>query len=171
MSTELEQLRRRLEHLEAREAIRELKTQYLWACDTKQVEVIRDCFIEGELVIDYGPVGRFSSREAFIAVFEKFACNERVHDIHIGANPRIELLGDERARGRWSLQMFQINRVTDKVLHVGGYYEDEYRRIDGAWRMSSTVFTPLATQLLALQENAFEVLLAGRSLAELKKNR
>lgn len=169
MSDELECLRQRLEAMEAREAIRELKTRYLWACDHRQTDVIRDCFVEGELLIDYGPAGRFTDREQFLAVFEKFACDERVHDTHVAANPLVTLLSGHHARGRWSLQMFQVNRINGKVMQIGGYYEDEYRRVNGEWKISSTVFTPLATQLLALQEGTLGVVFAGRSLADLKK--
>ena len=52
----LEELASRLQQLEAVEAIRNLKSRYLSACDKKDVATIRDCFIDEEMVIDYGPV-------------------------------------------------------------------------------------------------------------------
>ena len=50
-------LEQRIARLEALEDIRQLKHRYLNACDLKQVEVIADCFAEGEVLIDYGPLG------------------------------------------------------------------------------------------------------------------
>ncbi|MCM2330955.1 MAG: nuclear transport factor 2 family protein, partial [Pseudomonas sagittaria] len=45
-------LEARIARLEALEAIQRLKHRYLNACDLKQVESIRDCFAEGEILID-----------------------------------------------------------------------------------------------------------------------
>ncbi|EOT7836666.1 nuclear transport factor 2 family protein [Pseudomonas aeruginosa] len=50
------------------EAIRQLKHRYLKACDLKEVATIRDCFAEGEVAIDYGPVGTFSERDSFVTL-------------------------------------------------------------------------------------------------------
>ena len=88
-------LEQRIARLEALEAIRELKHRYLNACDLKQVEVIRACFAEGEIAIDYGPVGLFGDRDSFVALYQSLACNERVIDLHHGANPELELLGED----------------------------------------------------------------------------
>ena len=54
----IEALAKRLDRLEAIEAIQTLKARYLSACDSKSVDIIRDCFIDGEILIDYGAVGR-----------------------------------------------------------------------------------------------------------------
>jgi|GEM_PF-6879268 len=53
----------RLQTLEAIEAIKLLKAHYLSACDRKQTEVIRGCFIDSPVYIDFGAVGRFEHRE------------------------------------------------------------------------------------------------------------
>ena len=49
-------LEQRIARLEALEAIRELKHRYLNACDLKDVAAIRDCFAQGPVLIDYGPL-------------------------------------------------------------------------------------------------------------------
>lgn len=133
-------LEARLARLEALEAIRLLKHRYLNACDLKQVEVIRDCFAEGAINIDYGPVGTFTDRDGFVALYREMACHERVIDMHHGANPEIELLGENEAVGRWALYYFNLDGETGATRQLAGLYEDRYRRIDGAWKIVETVF-------------------------------
>ena len=60
----------RIQRLKNIEAIKQLKALYLHACDRKDIMGIRDCFATGAICIDYGPIGRFDSREGLLAVFE-----------------------------------------------------------------------------------------------------
>lgn len=71
-------LEQRIARLEALEAIRELKHRYLNACDLKDVTAIRDCFAQGPVLIDYGPLGVFNDREPFLALYRELACVPRV---------------------------------------------------------------------------------------------
>ncbi|WCD81805.1 nuclear transport factor 2 family protein [Pseudomonas sp. TUM22785] len=130
----------RLARLEALETIRLLKHRYFNACDLKQVEVIRACFAEGPIAIDYGPVGCFTERDSFVALYREMACNERVIDLHHGANPEIELVADDEAVGRWALYYFNLDAETGATRQLGGLYEDRYRCIDGEWKIVATVF-------------------------------
>lgn len=132
-------LEERIERLEALEDIRQLKHRYLNACDLKEVEAIRDCFAEGEIVIDYGPVGLFKDRDSFVGLFQEMACHPHVIDLHHGANPEVEVAGGQ-ATARWALYYFNINRNTGATRQLGGFYQDEYRRIDGTWKIVKTVF-------------------------------
>ncbi|MDH4585167.1 nuclear transport factor 2 family protein [Pseudomonas sp. BN415] len=133
-------LEQRLARLEAIEAIRQLKHRYLNACDLKDVEAIRACFAEGEVAIDYGPVGTFRDRDSFVALYQSLACNARVIDLHHGANPEIALVGEEEAVGRWALYYFYLDAETGATRQLGGFYQDRYRCIDGAWKIVETVF-------------------------------
>ena len=54
----IEELEKRLEALEGESAIRKLKYTYLNACDSKDVETIKDCFTE-DAELDYPPIGKF----------------------------------------------------------------------------------------------------------------
>ncbi len=132
-------LEERIERLEALEDIRQLKHRYLNACDLKEVEAIRNCFAEGDIVIDYGPVGLFKDRDSFVGLFQEMACHDYVIDLHHGANPEIEVDGDQAA-ARWALYYFNINGDTGATRQLGGFYQDEYRRIDGLWKIVKTVF-------------------------------
>jgi hypothetical protein len=133
-------LEQRIARLEAVEAIRELKHRYFNACDLKEVAVIRDCFAEGAIAIDYGPIGSFQDRDSFVALYESLACNERVIDLHHGANPEIELVAEDEAKARWALYYFNLDAETGATRQLGGVYQDRYRRIAGQWKIVATEF-------------------------------
>ncbi|MFZ5956560.1 nuclear transport factor 2 family protein [Pseudomonas knackmussii] len=133
-------LEQRIARLEALEAIRQLKHRYLNACDLKDVAAIRDCFAEGEVLIDYGPLGVFREREPFLALYQELACVPRVIDLHHAANPEIELEDENNARARWALHYQNRDGETGATRQLGGFYQDRYRRVDGRWRIVETVF-------------------------------
>ena len=132
-------IEQRLERLEALEAIRLLKHRYLNACDLKEVEAIRDCFAEGEILVDYGPLGQFTDRDSFVNLYQEMACHEHVIDLHHGANPEITAEGDQ-ASGRWALYYFNIDGNTGATRQLGGFYQDAYRRVNDEWKIVETRF-------------------------------
>ncbi len=83
----------RLQRLEDIEAIRRLKARYFNACDRKEVEDIRACFVAGPVHIDYGVVGVFADREGLIKVFVDKGCHPHVVDLHHGQNAEIDITG------------------------------------------------------------------------------
>lgn len=169
-STPNDDLQQRIYRLEAIEAIKQLKARYLTACDRKQVDVLRDCFPDRPVVIDYGPVGSFDHRDGLAGIFEKIACNDHVFDIHLGANPQIRLIDATHAEGVWGLYFFQIDAATDKLMQLAGYYDDRYELIDGAWKIVETRFQHYSVQLMTLSEGLHKVQFAGRSLADFNWN-
>ncbi|MFC6981111.1 nuclear transport factor 2 family protein [Microbulbifer taiwanensis] len=116
-----ESLESRLHRLEAIEAIKQLKARYLSACDRKQVDVIRDCFADGPVTIDYGPIGRFEHRDGLIDAFERLGNHDFIVDMHHGQNPQIEILSPDSARGSWQLYFHQINKRENQVTQLGDF--------------------------------------------------
>ena len=131
-------LEQRVAQLEALEAIRQLKHRYLNACDLKEVETIRDCFASGPVLIDYEAVGRFEDRDSFVDLYASLACQPQVRDSHHGANPEIELLDNDHARGRWALGYFNLDTETGMTRRLGVVYDDEYQRVGGVWKIVQT---------------------------------
>lgn len=147
MEQRLEALEKRMRELEDREAIRALKAAYLNACDLKQPAAVRACFAEGDVLIDYGHIGVFHDRDAFVKVFEEMGCHAHVLDMHHGANPHIELAGDNKARGNWALHYQNIDANTHILTQLVAYYEDEYQRTQDGWRISATTVRFLSTMM------------------------
>ena len=156
----------RLEQLEAVSAIQALKARYLTACDSKDCESFRACFLDGKVAIDYGPVGQFDNADALTAVFREFGCQAHMLEWHHASNPQIELLTPERARGSWSLHYQLINTQDQTLTQLGGEYGDEYRRTEAGWKISATLFVPRTRLFLKLDSEAVQTLAAGQPPAE-----
>jgi len=161
----LDELQRRLRELEDREAIRALKARYFFSCDRKDPAGMRACFADGPVAIDYGAVGKFENADALVEVFTAIACHPHMVELHHAANPQIEVLDDTRARGLWNLHYQLIDTRQRRLTQLAGFYEDEYRKARGAWKISATRFTVTSTLVLALDEAAVKAVCAGRSLS------
>ncbi len=161
MTEQLSTLEKRIALLEDIEAIKQLKYRYLRACDNKEGEVLRDCFVAGSVEIDYGRIGKFSRREELMEVFERLACHDHIIELHHGHNPSITVSGDI-AQGIWSLYYHQINSQDSSATQLGGQYNDEYCRTDEGWRIISSCFVLHSSQALNYSEMATGSL-SGRS--------
>ena len=139
MAVTIEDLAARLAALEDKEAIRLLKARYLRACDLKQPEEVRDCFLPTGVRIDYQNFPEFTDRDAFVEMYASMACNGGVYDIHHATNWDIELTGPDQARGKWSLNFRTILTGPRQIVRLAVEYDDVYRRHDGRWWIAESV--------------------------------
>ncbi|MFL9997012.1 SnoaL-like domain-containing protein [Burkholderia sp. GAS332] len=161
--TAMDQLEARLRRLEDTEAIRSLKARYFFCCDRKDPQGVRDCFAPGKVLIDYGRIGVFSDRDQLVDVFERLGCHDHIVEMHHGANPQIALVDDTTARGTWGLFYYLINTRDRVVTQLGAYYEDEYRKLDGVWKIAATRCVVTSTLAMDLADGMAKILFAGRS--------
>ncbi|MGN0119449.1 MAG: nuclear transport factor 2 family protein [Streptomyces albidoflavus] len=151
-------LEERIAALEAVEAIKRLKYRYLRACDRKEPEVFRDCFVASGAVLDYGEkIGQFRDADGIRAVFEAIALKKVdgkhvVFDMHHAVHPDIALTSSTTAEGEWSLRFRQVNteRGTETVGAVE--YSDSYEVEDGQWRIRRCEVRELWTMTTTLPE-------------------
>ncbi|KPK14728.1 MAG: hypothetical protein AMJ62_12020 [Myxococcales bacterium SG8_38] len=163
-STDLEA---RIARLEAIEAIKNLKARYWHCCDHKDVEGVRDCFVEGPVEIHYdGPVGLVNHRDGLHQVFKDVACNLHIVEMHHGGPPRIEVRLPDEARAHWGLVYHLMNTEARTISVVGGYYDDEYRRVGGEWLISKARFTVCSAVTYGWKDAMVRVLHAGAKLPE-----
>jgi hypothetical protein len=162
---EIDELRRRVQRLEDIEAIRRLKARYLNACDSQDPESAKNCFAEGEVVIDMGHVGVLRDREEFAKLYKAAGCQPFILDMHHGANPEIEFIDDDHARALWALEYRNINTQAKTVTFVSLMYHDEYARIGGAWKITKSRSEFKTALHLSHASGPLETLLAARSVA------
>lgn len=156
-------LERRIQRLEDLEAIRQLKARYFLSCDRKDPTGMRGCFVDGKVEIDFGVVGAFDEADKLVEVFKSVGCHEHMVELHHGMNPVIEIVGEDEARGSWSLHYFLIDTQNQSGTQLAGQYEDRYRRVDGHWKISASCFTATSTLALSLSQQQVGVLFAGRT--------
>lgn len=162
----VEQLESELLRLQAIDAIRQLKSRFLNACDRQDPEAVRECFAEGEVLIDMSYFGHCRNRDEFVdGIFAPRGCHEYVLDMHHCANPEIEILDDDSARGTWSLNYRNINTRDQTLTLLSAIYHDEYRRIDGVWKVSRSRTEYRTVLHCSYAQGSLDVQAAARSLA------
>ena len=134
----------RIARLETVEAVTALKHRYLRACDAKDPEAFRDCFIAAGSVVDYGALGCFDA-DGMAAMFEKIALQQVdgkhvILDMHHGMHPDITVHDAARATGRWTLKFRQVNLLEHTETVMTGEYDDEYRLEGGHWKIATCRF-------------------------------
>jgi len=159
----MDDVQKRLQRLEDAEAIRALKSRYFFCCDRKDPKGMRACFADGPVQIDYGAVGKFDRADALVKVFTEIGCHDYMVEMHHGMNPQIQVVDDVTARGTWSLHYFLINTQTKGLTQLAGFYEDEYKKANGAWKIAKTRFTVTSTLAMDLTEGTAKALFAGRA--------
>jgi len=135
----MSELEIRIQKLESESEIRKLKARYLNACDTKNVELMRDCFTS-DAEIQFPPLGNFDL-EGLIKIFQEVAATTPISDIHHGHNGEIEIQGST-ANGRWNLGFATYDPRTKNFRMMSSIYEDRYRKTDNGWRICFTKSTP-----------------------------
>ena len=155
----------RVQRLEDFEAIRRLKSRYLNACDQQDPDSAKECFADGEVVIDMGHVGVFTNRDAFAALYKAAGCHPHVLDMHHGGNPEIDFTDDEHATGLWSLDYRNINLQEKTVTFVSLLYHDEYRKIRGEWKITKSRSEFRTALHCSYKAGPLEAVLAARSVA------
>lgn len=138
----------RLAALEQIEAIKSLKHRYFRACDAKDPDTVRSCFIAAGADIDYDVLGRFADADHLAEVYRRVALHkvdgkQMILDMHHGLHPEITLIGPGRATGRWTLKFRQVNLLDRTERLLTGEYDDDYVIEDGAWKMSRCHFRQL----------------------------
>lgn len=139
------------------EDIKILKSRYFQAVDTKDWTTITNIFTEDARVDFSGEcqyhIGHHGVTEADIDpadwVVIGGAATAKVIEgavgdiiaVHQGHDPQIIIHDEDRASGRWTL--YDRLEYEHEVMHGYGHYQEEYRRIDGQWRISSLVLTRL----------------------------
>lgn len=159
----MSELEQRIQRLEDIEAIKQLKAKYLHSCDTKNIDGIRECFAEGDIVINYGAIGEFSDRESFIALFQSMACNDAVNDMHHGQNSQITWHNADSASALWDLYFYQVNTDTQNLTQLAGSYHDKYVKKGGQWVIIETLFNVTSTVVSNITEEGTKIIFAGKS--------
>lgn len=148
----------RVEMLEARAAIVELKHRYWRACDGKDPAAMRACFVADGADIDFGPLGRFDGADALVAIFERIALHRlddggyRMLDMHHGVHEELELTSPTTASGRWTLQFRQVDRAARTQRLAAIEYHDDYRIEEGSWRIARSHARELWSTLTPLSD-------------------
>jgi hypothetical protein len=140
---------------QAIEEIKQLKSRYFHGIDEKNWQLLRatltdDAVLDfsGEVELHVGHHGVESADDPADWILhgadegtEKIAA---IVSTHQGHDPQITITAADEARGIWS--MYDCLDYGEEVFHGYGYYDEEYRRVGGRWRISYMKLSRLRTE-------------------------
>lgn len=142
---ELAELEARIRVLEDIEAIRKVKTKYWYCIDMKLWDDLGDCFAE-DVVLEAPKLESIHGRKAFVQYLKDRLGKNTTIAVHQGHQSDIEITGDMTAKGIWALRDHLIDSQTNTAFKGRGFYEEEYVKEDGTWKIKSTKLRYLFTE-------------------------
>ena len=119
------------------EAIKRLKYKYFRTLDLKKWNDMAECFTEDAKTSYSGGKYTFEGRDTIMGFLQKGLGPARI-SMHQGHHPEIELTSDTTAKGTWALQDYVIDLKRNTSLFGAAFYEDEYVKVNGEWKIKST---------------------------------
>jgi hypothetical protein len=136
---EAEELRAILNELRDIEAIKRLKATYCHLVDAGGWDELVELFTE-DATCDYGFFGTYEGREQIVnKFFRELVSSATSFNAHMVHNPIIDVNGDT-ASAAWYLTAQTTIQPANQAVWVMGIYHDKFRRVGGAWRISSLTF-------------------------------
>ena len=133
----------RIQALEDRESVKELRYEYGRRLDDNEWDGWGDLFTE-DAVGTYEGWGEFEGREALTEFASTTVADAFEYTAHVMHHPSIEL--DERTgRGQWYVEIHYARSDGTAGWRQGRYF-DEYRKVDGEWLFASVAHTFYARQ-------------------------
>ncbi|HVM39281.1 MAG TPA: nuclear transport factor 2 family protein [Acidimicrobiia bacterium] len=120
------------------EAIKRLKYRYLRCLDQKLWDELEGCFVPEAVATYGGGAHSYEGRDAIVAFLRDAMGADTFHTSHRVHQPEITLLGDGEARATWAFDDVVVETGFGVTIRGAGFYEDEYVKIDGEWRIRST---------------------------------
>jgi hypothetical protein len=128
----------RLRAPEEIEAIRKLKARYFRLLDTKLWDEMVGCFTADAVLAEHERNIFVEGGTPIVEFLKQGLGADYIVTVHHGHNAEIELTSDTTAKATWALNDYLLNRQTNKGTRGYGYYEDEYVKEKGEWKIKRT---------------------------------
>jgi hypothetical protein len=139
---DIKEIESKVKLLEDIEQIKQLQIRYVNCLITSNWDEITDCFAK-DIVTDIGPHGIVKGKEEVDKLFkERISRGHQGHEGDFLIHPLISVEGD-RAKGSWLLYLmkqFPHKVIEEDMDWEQGFYEAEYVREDGQWKISYLKF-------------------------------
>ena len=77
--------------------------------------------------------------------------------MHHGMAPEIEMTGTDTASGRWRMRFQLLETEQQQIQLMSGFYEDEYARVGGEWKMRVSKYTLMSNLFLASSDGVVAI--------------
>lgn len=139
----MDNMNEQLQRLLDTEEIRALRVRYSDVLDTGKVEGFDDVFTgDAVLSVTVGDMeGLDAIKQGLAGAFDLYNWKKKDSHpfMHAVTNHSIKITGPDSAEGQCYLLDFVTGREADQhPLLLLGLYVDQYKRVDGAWKISHT---------------------------------
>ncbi|MEV7994858.1 nuclear transport factor 2 family protein [Streptomyces sp. NPDC086077] len=138
--TDLDEIARRLDALEAIESIKQLKARYFRFVDEKKHDQLAALFTPNAKLVTDGI--EWKSPQEFASTIRDLT--GKAPSAHQGHMPEIKITGHNTATGIWSMEdllTFPAGPNAPEGHHGYGQYHETYRKVHGKWLIDSVLLT------------------------------
>lgn len=130
------------------EAIKRLKYAYARCLDQKRWDEMAGLLTEDAVAAYSGGKYRYEGRDAILGFLTRTMGAETFLSSHRMHHPEIDLTGSDTARATWALDDVVVDTHWDITIRGAAFYDDEYVKVDGAWRIHRTGYRRTYEELL-----------------------
>ncbi len=154
----LETLERQVAELRALEEIKTLKYRYFRAMTYNDYDTLKETLTE-DVVTSYSDGEYvFADRKKLLTfLIESHDPDAQIIAYWMAGMPEITLESSSSARAIWAMYHYFFNKAQGFVDEMFVYYDDEYRKEDGVWRISKTGYTRVINQILDRREIPYKM--------------
>ncbi len=120
------------------EAIKRLKYKYMRCLDQKLWSEIAECFTENATSSYSGGKYSYRGRDAIVKFLTEAMGRPSFYSSHRVHHPEIDFTSETTATGIWALEDVVIETQWQVTIRGAAFYEDEYEKVDGEWKIKST---------------------------------
>jgi hypothetical protein len=131
------------------EAIKRLKYKYLRCLDQKRWSELAECFTEDATSAYGGGKYSFEGRDAIMEFLEGAMGADSFLSTHTVHHPEIDFTSETTATGIWALNDMVIETKANIIIRGASFYEDEYVKVDGEWKIKSTGYERIYEETLS----------------------
>jgi len=134
-----EELARRVGYLEDRLSIQDLRHRYWLAIVERDLETMLGCYAE-DAHSQFGVGMDFKGLHDLRSFYEKQMSNpELAAQIPFGTNGLVKVIDETHASGSWLISVVIVKHNEERGTRTNVRYHEEYRKIDGIWKISSQI--------------------------------
>jgi ketosteroid isomerase-like protein len=143
-----ETLEQTVRRLAAIEEIKQLKASYFRCVDGKLWDEFATLFTDDLVVAFDETTSGAQGREQFVAAVERHFTGSV--SVHLSHDPEVTVLDGDHAKGVFPMFDLVLTQPDSGYeSHTGyGHYHEEYRRVDGRWRISRSALTRVKRDVL-----------------------
>ena len=136
------------------ERIKTLKSRYFRLLDCKLWNEWKECFSEDFTAVYEGPHPdiEFGSRDVLVEQLRQQLGD--IFTVHQGHTPEIIITGEDTATGIWA--MYDRVELAGAAFEGWGHYHEEYRKVEGDWKISRLRLTRLKVATLDIDQSHLE---------------